>query len=159
MEKLKKSIIYLVTVILVCIDQIIKVFIINNLRDNPITIIKGILRFTYCENRGVAFSLGNGNVMFFIIINLLIIFGLIFYFEKNRNEFNIFSKIFFTMVIAGGISNLIDRIVRGFVVDFIDINEMIRFAIFNVADMYIVVGIFGLIISWLFKVYQEKEKV
>ena len=55
-------------------------------------------------------------------------------------------KMFFILVIAGGLSNLIDRITRGFVVDFIDVNELLNFAIFNVADIFIVVGIFGTII-------------
>ena len=62
------------------------------------------------------------------------------------------------MVIAGGIGNLIDRIFRGFVVDFIDINQLFNFAIFNVADIYIVVGIIGLAINFLIRGVQVTEK-
>ncbi len=150
MEKIKRISVYLWAVVLVLVDQVVKLGIINNMKDKSITIIKGILSFTYCENKGVAFSLGNGHVPLFIIVNLLIICGLTVYFESHRDEFKgIISKIFFTMVIAGGASNLIDRIVRGFVVDFIDVGELFSFAIFNVADIFIVVGIIGLALSFV----------
>ncbi len=158
-EKFKKNSVYLLIVVLVLIDQIIKLCIINNIKDKSITIIKGILGFTYCENKGVAFSLGNGHVTLFIIINLLIIGGLIFYFEKNKSEFRSFlSKIFFSMVIAGGASNLIDRIVRGFVVDFIDVSELFNFAIFNVADIFIVVGTIGLAVNLIIQGIKVTKK-
>ena len=156
---IKKANIYLGVIALIAIDQIVKVLIINNIKYKTITIIKGILNFSYCENRGVAFSFGNGRVPLFIVINFIIIGGLIFYFEKNRSEFKgKLSKRFFTMVIAGGIGNLIDRIFRGFVVDFIDINQLFNFAIFNVADIYIVVGIIGLAINFLIRGVQVTEK-
>ena len=150
MEKIKRISVYLWAVVLVLVDQVVKLGIINNMKDKSITIIKGILSFTYCENKGVAFSLGNGHVPLFIIVNLLIICGLTVYFESHRDEFKgVIGKIFFTMVIAGGVSNLIDRIARGFVVDFIDVGELFSFAIFNVADIFIVVGIIGLALSFV----------
>lgn len=151
MEKSKRISVYLWSAVLVVLDQVIKLVIISNVKGNSITIIKGILKFTYCENKGVAFSLGNGHVPLFIIVNLLIICGLTVYFEKNRDEFKgLISKIFFTMVIAGGVSNLLDRIFRGYVVDFIDISDLFNFAIFNVADIFIVVGIIGFAICMIF---------
>lgn len=150
MDKIKRISVYICALALVLLDQITKLSIVGNLKDKSITIIKGILSFTYCENKGVAFSIGNGHVPLFIIVNLVIICGLTVYYEKNKEEFKgIISKIFFTMVIAGGISNLIDRVFRGFVVDFIDVNELFEFAIFNVADIFIVVGIIGLALSFI----------
>ncbi len=145
MKKIKRVSVYLWAVLLIIVDQVIKFMVTNNMKGKSITIIKGILKFTYCENKGVAFSFGDGHVPIFIIINLFIICGLMLYFEKNRKKFRpIISKIFFTMVIAGGIGNLIDRITKGFVIDFIDISDLFNFAIFNVADIFIVVGIIGL---------------
>ena len=95
--------------------------------------------------------MGYGHVPVFIITNVLIICGFIFYFEKNRSECKgIISKIFFIMAIAGGVSNVFDRIYRGYVVDFIDISDLINFAIFNIADIFIVVGIVGLAIYMYF---------
>lgn len=149
MDKLKNIKIYVYAIILLIIDQIIKIIIISNIPKMPITIINNVLKFTYCENEGVAFSLGNGNVPVFIVLNILIICGLIVFYERNKSCFNKYDKLFFMMVIAGGCSNLLDRIFRGYVVDFININELFQFAIFNVADMFIVVGICGLAISFL----------
>lgn len=151
MEKFKRVSVYLWVIVLVLVDQVAKLGVTNNMKDKSITIIKGILSFTYCENKGVAFSFGNGHVSLFIVVNLIIIVGLTVYYEKNKSEFKgVISKIFFTMVIAGGVSNLIDRIVRGFVIDFIDVGELFNFAIFNVADIFIVVGIIGLAVNFIF---------
>lgn len=151
MEKFKRVSVYLWVIVLVLVDQVAKLGVTNNMKDKSITIIKGILSFTYCENKGVAFSFGNGHVSLFIVVNLIIIVGLTVYYEKNKSEFKgVISKIFFTMVIAGGVSNLIDRIVRGFVIDFIDVGELFNFAIFNVADVFIVVGIIGLAVNFIF---------
>ncbi len=151
MEKFKRVSVYLWVIVLVLVDQVAKLGVTNNMKDKSITIIKGILSFTYCENKGVAFSFGNGHVSLFIVVNLIIIVGLTVYYEKNKSEFKgVISKIFFTMVIAGGVSNLIDRIIRGFVIDFIDVGELFNFAIFNVADIFIVVGIIGLAVNFIF---------
>ena len=141
-KSIKRANIYLGVIALILIDQLVKLLIINNIKYKSVAIIKGILTFSYCENKGVAFSFGNGRVPLFIVINLIIIGGLIFYFEKNRNEFKgKLSKIFFTMVIAGGIGNLIDRLLRGYVIDFLSFNILgYSFPIFNIADIGIVVG-------------------
>ena len=157
MEKFKRLYIYLYSLLLVVIDQIIKIVVIKNIQYNPITIIKGILKFSYCENKGVAFSIGDGHVPMFIILNIFIIIGMVLFYEKNREEFKGICKIFFTMVIAGGVSNLLDRIFRGYVIDFIDINDLFSFAIFNVADIFIVCGIIGLVIYMLFKEIKERK--
>ena len=151
MDRLKRIYVYLWSVILIGLDQVTKMLIINNIKDDTIVVIKDILRFSYCENKGVAFSFESGHVPVFIIVNLLMICGLIFYFERNRKDFNLLGKIFFIMVIAGGISNLLDRVFRGYVVDFININDFINFAIFNVADIFIVVGVIGLAFCMIFK--------
>lgn len=146
-NKLEKISMYLCSIILVCIDQISKIVVINNLNKFPIQVIKNFISFNYCENRGVAFSMGDGNVSLFIILNIILIGGLIYYYEKNKQEFNKFSTLSITLVIAGGFSNLLDRIFRGFVVDFIDISELFDFPVFNIADIFIVVGIIGLMFS------------
>ena len=159
MEKIKKVSVYLWAVVLVLVDQVTKLAIINNIKDKSITIIKGILNFTYCENKGVAFSIGNGHVPVFIVVNLIIICGLTVYYEKNKDEFKGFlSKIFFTMVIAGGVSNLFDRIIRGFVIDFVDVSDFFNFAIFNVADIFIVIGIVGLALNFIFQGIKISKK-
>ena len=56
MEKIKRIYIYLYSLLLVVIDQIIKIVVIKNIQYNPITIIKGILKFSYCENKNTNFA-------------------------------------------------------------------------------------------------------
>ena len=158
MEKIKRFCVYFWAVVLIIVDQIVKVAVVTNIKDDAVTIIKGILRFSYCENEGVAFSLGNGHVPVFIVLNLLMICGLVVFYERNKKNFNLVNKIFFTMVIAGGTSNLIDRAFRGYVIDFIDIGELFDFAIFNVADIFIVCGIIGLVISVFVSEFRKKDK-
>ncbi|MBR1653812.1 MAG: signal peptidase II, partial [Clostridia bacterium] len=102
MEKIKRFCVYFCAVVLIIVDQIVKVAVVTNIKDDAVTIIKGILRFSYCENEGVAFSLGNGHVPVFIVLNLLMICGLVVFYERNKKNFNLVNKIFFTMVIAGG---------------------------------------------------------
>ena len=80
---LKKIDVYIGAVILIIIDQATKVLVANSMVGKSITIIKNILNFTYCENKGVAFSLGSGNVATFIVVNLFIICGLVYYYIKN----------------------------------------------------------------------------
>ena len=66
MDKLKKFSVYIWTVLLISIDQIAKIIVINKAKNDSIIVIKNILKFTYCENKGVAFSLGDGHVPVFI---------------------------------------------------------------------------------------------
>lgn len=146
-----KSKMYILTTLLVIVDQLVKFMVIKNSENMPTQIIKGFLKFTYCENRGVAFSLGDGKVTLFIIINILLISTLIFFFEKNRNKFNKLGEFLVSLTVAGGTSNLLDRAFRGYVVDFIDVNDFFSFAIFNVADIFITMGVLGLGIYYLIK--------
>ncbi len=159
MKIFKKINIYIWSIILIIIDQITKIYVINNFKNAPITIIKGVLRITYCENNGVAFSMGSGKIIMFIILNIILILGLIYFYEKNKCNFNKINKIFIVMIISGGISNLLDRIIRGYVVDFIDVNQLFSFAIFNIADIFIVIGVIGFGILSLYETGKEKSNV
>ena len=149
MNKLTKVSIYFLSILLVCIDQIIKFLVVRNLDKFPIQIIKNFINLNYCENRGAAFSIGNGQVSLFIVLNIFLIGGLIIFYEKNKKEFNKFSKTSLIFIISGGFSNLLDRIFRGFVVDYIDVSEFIHFPVFNLADIFIVIGVIGLILLYI----------
>lgn len=128
------------SVLLIVIDQIIKFFAVENLSKiiDGIPIINKVLHLTYVENRGAAFGIFEGKtafLSFLTIIMLGIAIGLIFY-KKIQSKFLIISL---SLIVAGGIGNLIDRIFRGFVVDYIDV-RIINFAIFNLADCFVVTG-------------------
>ena len=144
-----KSKIYILAILLIVIDQFTKWLVIKNSESFPKQVIKGLLKFTYCENRGVAFSLGEGNVALFVVLNIVLISILIVFYEFKRDKFNKFGSFFVALTIAGGTSNLLDRMFRHFVVDFIDVSDFINFAVFNVADIFITIGVFGLAIYYI----------
>lgn len=138
MSKLK----FLVIIItLVFIDQATKFYVVSNKESFPKIIIKGCLACTYCENRGIAFGLASGHVQLLSIITLGIILAIIIGILKNFNKINKVYMVGMILLIAGGIGNFIDRAFRAFVVDFIDIGELINFPIFNFADICVVIGV------------------
>ena len=62
------------------------------------------------------------------------------------------------MILGGGISNLIDRLFRGFVIDYLDINYLFKYPIFNLADICIVIGVFLIIMSLFFNKQERGNK-
>ena len=129
-------IIIVLFIILLILDQTTKILFTNS----NIEVIPNVLKFTYTENTGGAFGIGNGNIITFIFTNLVVL-GIIVKFMINQSEnLDNITYIVLTTVLAGGFGNVIDRIFRGYVVDFIDITEIINFPKFNLADIYIVCG-------------------
>lgn len=102
--------------------------------------ISGILNFTYVENTGGAYGIGSNNIVTFIVINVIIISVFMKFIISRINEINIKELSAMSLIIAGGIGNLIDRIFRGYVIDFIDINPVFKYPVFNIADICVVVG-------------------
>ncbi len=138
--------ILIISVILVFIDQIIKYVIdLNMLLNSSINIISGFFRMTYVRNTGAAFSLFSDNQIFLIIITLVALFFM-FYFLKNK-AFKMSETIIYSMILSGVLSNLVDRIFRGYVIDYLDFTIFkYDFPIFNLADIMIVVGCILLIL-------------
>ena len=140
--------IIILSIIFLVIDQISKILIIKLLEPNEvITIIKNFLYIIYTNNTGAAFSILLGKRIFLIVVAILIIGILLYYIKKNKvdGKLNILA---FSLIIGGSLGNLIDRIVRGYVVDFISIKlGSYNFPIFNIADSLIVVGVFLLLIG------------
>lgn len=100
----------------------------------------GIFRFRYAQNTGVAFSMLSGGRWLIVALNALLILALIAYFFFGKFKGRLF-RIGLCMIVAGGIGNLIDRVVLGYVIDFIEPTFM-RFAVFNLADACVTVGAF-----------------
>lgn len=142
----KKSLIVLISILLLIVfDQIIKYLIVNNFNIGEEKIlIDNFLKFIYIRNTGAAFGILSGNIIFLIGISLLLIFYIIKEMKKNIN--NNLSLLSFSLIIGGAVGNLIDRIFRGYVVDFISFTLFQReMSIFNIADMYITIGVILLI--------------
>ncbi|MGM9881339.1 MAG: signal peptidase II [Bacilli bacterium] len=146
--------IIILSIVLTIIDQLSKFIVIKALNVNhSIEVIKNFFYLTYTHNKGAAFSILTGKRIFLVIIAIIIIAAIIYYLKKNTPN-NSLSKIAFSLVIGGSLGNLIDRILRGYVIDFIDVKIFgYDFPIFNLADTFITIGIFILI---LFSLRKEK---
>ena len=149
----------ILTLIILLIDQITKVLIIKYLYNSSTVLIPNILNLTYVENTGAAFGIGSNSTIMFVIVNIIII-GLITYFIYAKKE-DISNSMLLSLhlVLAGGIGNLIDRILRGFVVDYIDINPIFKFPVFNIADVCITIGCIIIIIHLIVNAIKERKKL
>lgn len=160
--KIKRTLFAILSIIvLVIIDQLTKMWAVIRLKDSePIVLIKNTLEFYYLPNGNTGAALGmlKGHQMLFLIIALIISMLLLFliYNMPNDKKFTIINVVL-TLIIAGGIGNMIDRIRLNYVVDFIYFC-LIDFPIFNVADMYVSIGTAVLVILLLFY-YKEKDLV
>lgn len=150
--KNKKVVLIILGISIILLDQITKAILIGK----NTTVIPNVLNFTYTENTGVAFGIGSNNLLFIIIVNIIVL-GMIIKFIKEREEQVNFSiLISLILILSGGIGNLIDRIVRGYVIDFIDIN-LFNFPNFNIADISICIGIISLIVILYKSILKEKK--
>lgn len=147
----------IILALLVIIDQLIK--IIMEVWLKPVShcgVVNGFFGFTYLQNRGAAFGvMQNGTVVLSIITAVVIAVGLYFLLSKR-----IKSKVEYVsigLIISGGLGNLIDRIFRGYVVDFIDV-EFMNFPIFNFADCLVTVGAGILIVYLIYTLINESKK-
>lgn len=127
---------------LIFLDQIVKYFVLKLSVNGTkrFGLIKNFLDISYTENYGVAFGIfKNLNKVTITILVLLIFFAFSFYFLKNKKSLkNKNIRLFSLFITAGGISNLLDRLTRGYVVDYIELK--IFPPIFNLADIYITLG-------------------
>lgn len=132
------------------IDLISKILVLKYLDImESINIIGNFLKFTHVNNTGAAFSMFSNDNVFVLVISLIIIISLVIYVCRLKNKKNR-DKFVYSMILGGAIGNLFDRLVYGYVIDFIDIDIFgWNYPIFNLADSFIVVGVFLLIIfSW-----------
>ena len=144
--KISRNII--LSIIFVIADQVSKLIVINTLsKTKSVEVIKSFFYLTYTNNNGAAFSILTGKRILLIIVTLIVIGILVYYIRKTEIKENI-NKIALSLVIGGSIGNLIDRIVRGAVVDFLDFKIFgYNYPIFNLADTFIVLGVFLLLIG------------
>lgn len=144
-------------ILLIVLDQITKLFAIAHLKniDSKI-LIRGVFELRYLENRGAAFGMMQNMKVIFVIIALLMLMFVIFALLKlPDNKRYLPLRIIMILIGAGAVGNLIDRLFRGFVVDFFYFS-LIDFPIFNVADIYVSVSCILLVVLVLF-VYKDGD--
>lgn len=140
--------IYLIIIILgLLIDRLTKIYAVNNLMAKNID--GKLFNLTYLENRGAAFGILQDKRMIFIILTSAIVIYLLYYFVKNIKTSPRILNISLAMIISGAIGNFYDRLIQGYVVDFIEFS-FVKFPVFNVADILVTLGCALMIIYIIF---------
>ncbi|MBT0896824.1 lipoprotein signal peptidase [Streptococcus infantarius subsp. infantarius] len=152
MKNYRKLYFPLAAVMLILLDQLSKQWIVNHIPLNAIRkCVPGIFSLTYLRNYGAAFSILQNQQWFFTVITLAVVGAACYYFIKNING-NFWFLFGLLLIISGGIGNFIDRLRLGYVIDMVHLDFM-NFAIFNVADSYLTVGVMILFIA----LWKEEE--
>lgn len=148
-----------ISLLFVVIDQIVKILVISKLAlQQSITIINNFFNITYVRNTGAAWSILSGNVLLLIMISVLALVAIYYYLIKDK-ELNKIDIVSYSILIGGIIGNLIDRIVHGYVIDYLDFKIFnYNFPIFNVADTLIVISIIIIGISLIVGEYREQNR-
>ena len=129
----------ILTVILVAIDQLVKYQVLQNIDlGEHVPFIPYILDLTFVKNTGAAFSMFSEHTWVLTLISLVMSIVLAAAIWKNFFRHPL-GKLTLTLLLGGAIGNLIDRALRGYVVDMFNVLFM-EFAVFNVADICVVVG-------------------
>ena len=131
----------LVALVVILLDYITKFMAAKYLlHSGSVCLISSFLYLTLVKNTGVAFSFLEGRMVLIIICTVVILGGILKYTMVQKMD--MFSNFAYGFIIGGAVGNLIDRVVRGYVIDFIDIYIFgYNYPIFNVADIAVVVGV------------------
>ncbi len=155
--KIGNSLYWAVAILGLVLDQASKYLVVQYLKGlRSFPVIDGVFHLTYATNTGAAFSLFSGQIDWLKWVSMIVSLGLVAFglFSKNLNRWE---QVGYGCILAGAAGNGIDRFVAGYVVDFIDI-RIIRFAIFNIADVSINVGLACLAIAVLFATNSSSKK-
>jgi signal peptidase II len=144
-----------IIVLIIAADQVTKLIAMNNIEyGEMITVLDKFLYFTYHENTGAAWGIFPNGRYVFIVLTIIVSVALIYYLMKNENKF---LRISLSFIIAGALGNWIDRVIRGSVIDFIDLRLWsFHFNIFNIADTFIQIGTIMLAVYILF-IHEDKK--
>ena len=145
--------------VLVFLDQLSKWLAVILLEGQPsFYLIPGVLRFTYVENRGAAFGMLADNRWVFLVLSTLTTVCLLGFMIYSKPQSRL-ERAGLALVLAGGIGNMIDRVLLGYVIDFIDFCAFPKLWnwVFNVADSCICIGV-GLLIIYIIKLSVSEYK-
>ena len=133
-------------IILIALDQWSKFLAVAHLQGQPDRpLIPGFIHLTYLENTGAAFGFmagfGGAQVLLALVKVIIMAAAIMYYLILPYKTRFLFLRIPLMLIIAGGMGNLIDRVWHGFVIDMIAFS-FFNFPVFNVADIYVTVGVF-----------------
>lgn len=123
-----------------------------------VTIIPNILQFQIKENIEGNYVVNSNSTILYIFTNIVVLV-MVFKFLRMENQFvDRKLKIFFSFVLAGGLSNLIDRLVRGYVFEYIDFTQAVPVPVFNLADIFVTIGWLCIVARFAFFTVNEWRK-
>ena len=145
----RKVSIFISILLLIALDQAVKWYVVKEIPLGGMRrFIPKVVSLTYLKNSGAAFSMLENQQWFFAIITLIAM-GAAFVYLYRHIKGSLWLLLGLTLIISGGIGNFIDRVRQGFVVDMFHLDFM-NFAIFNVADIYLTVGV-GLLLIYILR--------
>ena len=145
----RKVSIFISILLLIILDQAVKGYVVKEIPLGGMRrFIPKVVSLTYLKNSGAAFSMLENQQWFFTIITLIAM-GAAFVYLYRHIKGSIWLLLGLTLIISGGIGNFIDRLRQGFVGDMFHLDFM-NFAIFNVADIYLTIGV-GLLLIYLLR--------
>ena len=145
----RKVSIFISILLLIALDQAVKWYVVKEIPLGGMRrFIPKVVSLTYLKNSGAAFSMLENQQWFFTIITLIAMGAAFVYLYRNIKG-SIWLLLGLTLIISGGIGNFIDRVRQGFVVDMFHLDFM-NFAIFNVADIYLTIGV-GLLLIYILR--------
>ena len=132
--------------IVILVDQLSKIVISSKVAlGSSFPIVKGFWYITNVHNTGAAFSILEGNKLLFIAVGIIAIVLIALYYKNIENKIE-YDVVVHSLLIGGIIGNMIDRIIHGYVIDFLSFNIFgYNFPVFNLADSFIVIAIILLI--------------
>ena len=148
---------FLITAGVILLDQITKILALQHLAPvGSLPLWENVLHLTYVENTGAAFGMLKDHRWVFLVISTVALGGMIVYMFLNKTKHPLETTAV-AFIVGGGIGNMIDRLTRGFVVDFVDVKCIPHWNyIFNVADIFVCVGC-GLFILYVL-LFEAKSK-
>lgn len=146
----------LIIVLCIAADQLTKICAAANLKEiSTLPIIENIFHFTYVENRGAAFGMLADHRWVFMILSVVGIAAIFIYLTVTKPK-SWWMRLALCFIVGGGVGNMIDRIARGYVIDFIDC-RFIDFYVFNVADSFVCIGCAMFIIAVIIDEVRERK--
>ena len=153
---------YGIALLIIAADQFTKWLVLQNMElGERIPVIEPYLAWLSHRNRGAAWGMLEGQMWLFGIITVGVIIAILYYFHKHAQGQPLF-QMSLMIILGGAIGNFIDRMLRGEVVDFVDVlipGINYHFPIFNIADAALTIGVILMIIFVIYDEKQEKKKV
>lgn len=140
---------FVLAIVILLLDQGTKIWAERALSCQPLVLIPGALELTYLENRGAVWGLMQGWRIVFLVATFVFLCILVWFYAKKRKDMTVLTRVILSLLFAGAIGNLIDRVFLGYVRDMIYFS-LINFPVFNVADSAITIAAALLVIETFF---------